>query len=133
VRSYLDSYALIEIIKANPSFSEFVKSQCVTSIFNYAEAYHHLLSVGGKKQADLTDAVVAPMLAEIPLECIREAMAFRLEFNSHPENKRRKLSFADAICYTYAQSVGMDFVTGDEAFRGLKGDRFIKQVRTSFS
>ena len=47
-------------------------------------------------------------------------------FRETQRHRKRLLSFVDALGYVLAQRMKLRFLTGDEAFRGLKGVLFVK-------
>lgn len=121
---FLDTYAIVEIFSGNPNFEEFKSVQGVCTVFNAAEAYFIFQSKNRKDLARNALILTYKNLVDLPPELIAKAMDFRAEFNA--KNRKQALSCADAIGYTYAQENGLEFVTGDDAFKGLKGVRFLK-------
>ena len=122
LKYFLDTYAIIEIQKGNPSYKKISEEQGVTSVFNLAETYCILLG-NSQVLAEKTFEVLSKRLVEIPLDNVKKAMRFRKEFN---EKNKAKLSYADAIAYTYATENNLTFVTGDDAFKHLYKVLFIK-------
>jgi len=123
-RVFLDSYALIAILLGNPTYRDVAIKSGVVGVSNLAEAYYILRTQHSVDVAEQAYSLVSMLVVEIPLSTIRSAMIFREEFNK--KNRKQALSYADAIGYTYARENGLDFVTGDDAFKGLDGVRFIK-------
>ncbi len=121
---FFDTYAAIEIYRSNPNYSELRAEEGVSTVFNLAEVYFVLKSQFGLELAEKAFNGIQRHIVEISPSLIRKAMDFRAEFNA--KNRKQALSYADAIGYTYAIENGLEFVTGDDAFKGLKGVRFLK-------
>ena len=51
VKYFLDTYALIEMIKGNKNYSFYSKAELFTSIFNLYELYYNLLREEGEEIA----------------------------------------------------------------------------------
>lgn len=121
---FFDTYAAIEIYRSNPNYSELRAEEGVSTVFNLAEVYFVLKSQFGLALAEKAFNGIQRHIVELNPLLIKNAMNFRAEFNA--KNRRQALSYADAIGYIYAQENSLEFVTGDNAFRGLKGVRFLK-------
>lgn len=119
-RFFLDAYALIEIALANPAYEPYLLEDLATSAIHRLEAHYHLLRIGGPEIADGTLAAFRPFEVDIVDDDIRQASGFRLG------QRARGYSFADALGYTMAQRRGMRFLTGDKAFKGVKGVEFVR-------
>lgn len=124
MKYFFDTYAIIELQKDSPTFSQIDENQGITCIFNLAEAYYVLKTQFSQGLAEKALAAGSAHLGELTSGLIKKAMDFRAGFNS--KNRKSALSYADAIGYTYALENDLEFVTGDDAFRGLKGVRFLK-------
>jgi hypothetical protein len=118
---YLDSYAMLSYLEGNKSLSPYFEEEnLVTSSFNIAELYYHLLSRKGEQLADeWTIPFVAISSNPSPLT-IKNAMKFRLT------NKKKSLSYADCIGYQMAKERNLKFLTGDIQFKGLPNVEFVK-------
>ncbi|MBI2445231.1 PIN domain-containing protein [Candidatus Micrarchaeota archaeon] len=121
---FLDTYAIVEIFSGNPAFEPFVDSPSTCTVFNAVEAYFIFRSKDRKDLARNALILAHRNAAELSKEIIQKAMDFRADFNA--KNRKNALSYADAIGYTYALENRLEFVTGDDAFKGLKGVRFLK-------
>lgn len=118
---YFDTYALIEIIYANPNYKKFSGSVafCTTRL-NLMELYYGLLRKHNKEIAELFYDRFLPFCHEITDDLIKEAMQFRLL------HKSRKLSYVDSIGYVMAKQRGIPFLTGDKEFESFSGVEFVK-------
>ena len=118
---YFDTYALIEIIYANPNYNKFSGSIafCTTRL-NLMELYYGLLRKYDKKTAELYYDRFLPFCHEITDEIIKEAVEFRFL------RKQQKLSYVDCIGYIMAKQRGIPFLTGDKEFEHLPGVEFVK-------
>ena len=124
VPAFFDTYAIIEIIKDNPDYKDIARASGITLKFNLAETYYILRTQYSPNLADRTFNFVSGFVADVKPDTIKAAMIFRENFNK--KNRKHALSYADAIGYTYARENGLDFVTGDDAFKVLDGVRFVK-------
>jgi len=91
---------------------------------NLAETYYVLRTQYSAEAAEKAYGIISNIVADVSASTVRSAMIFREEFNK--KNRKQALSYADAIGYTYARENGLEFVTGDDAFKGLDGVRFVK-------
>jgi predicted nucleic acid-binding protein len=123
-RVFLDTYALIELMVSGESYREVSLGDGTTAMGNLAETYYVLRTQYSAEAAEKAYGIICRLIADVPASTIRSAMIFREEFNR--KNRKQALSYADAIGYTYAREHGLDFVTGDDAFKDLDGVRFIK-------
>jgi len=112
---FLDTYALIAFAKGSYT----IEGESMTFDLNLAELYYSLLRIYNEKTAEHFFTRFSSISSGIPREIIPEAMRFR------HEQRDRKLSYADAIGYVYARKHGYRFVTGDKAFKGLKGVKIV--------
>jgi len=117
---FWDSYALIEIIKGNPNYSNYKDEEVVFSVFNLVEIYFSILKGFGKKIAGEVYDEYSPAVIKIPGEVLKEAMEFRLA------SRGKSLSYADVIGYIYALKKGFVFLTGDKEFKNMKSVEFVK-------
>jgi predicted nucleic acid-binding protein len=117
---FLDAYAMLEILKANKAYDAYLDDDLATSILHRYEVHYHLLHELGPEEAAQGVAAFRPMEVAIEEDDMLEASAFRLE------HRRARLSYADALGYAMARRRGSRFLTGDEAFRTLRGVEFVK-------
>ena len=116
---YFDTYAFIEIIKGNPAYSKFIKTDLVTTKLNLMEVYYWLLNNFGRQTADTFYDETVEYAAEIQDGIIKEAMVFRMQ------NKSKNLSYVDCIGYILSKANGLKFLTGDRQFKGIDNVEFV--------
>ena len=117
-----DTYALIELIEGNPAYVKYASAKMILNEFIFAEFCY----VGIKRYRDYlaeaeqkSRAVVGSISAVSP-EGIMEAMKFRFS------NRKKEMSTTDCVSYIQAQKLGIPFLTGDGAFKGMPGVEFVK-------
>ena len=117
---FLDTYAIIEIIKGNQNYNRFLKSKFIVTVFNLVELHYKVLRDFNEKLADAILEKYSKHAAPISLNIIKEANKFKLK------NKKKNLSAPDAIGYVTALKHNIKFVTGDIQFKNLENVEFIK-------
>ena len=120
---FADTYALLEHLKGHPEYVRLLSSgDYVTGLGNVTECAYKLIREG---HGAVVEQAVAPMLA-----CVSErppAIALAAaRFKRERIQAGADCSYIDAIGYASAQSLGIPFLTGDEAFRGVPGVKFVK-------
>lgn len=121
VRRCLDTYALVEIAKGNPKFTDYVNSNFVLTDLTLAEFYLVLLREDGEKVADYWFKKLERYSLSISKEILIEAVKFRYE------NRKSNISFFDAVGYVFSLKNGYYFVTGDKEFENLPNVDFRKK------
>jgi len=116
---FLDTYALIEIIKGNKNYQKFLESEIFTSIFNLYELYFSLLRDYNKQTAKKFFEQFMGKVLQIKDEYIFEASKFKLQ------NRKQKLSYADCLGYIIALLYNMKFLTGDKEFEDKENVEFV--------
>ena len=117
---FLDTYALIEIVKGNKNYQRFLDSELFTSIFNLYELYYALLRDYNKQTAKKFFEQFRNNVLEIRDEYIFEASKFKLQ------NRKQKLSYTDCLGYVITLTYNMKFLTGDKEFKDKKSVEFVK-------
>ena len=117
---FLDTYALHEIISGNPAYKRYEGVTFVTSRLNLMELYYGLLVKSGKKIAEENYDIMAKYAVEPDDDSIKEAMEFRMA------NRKLNLSYVDCVGYVIARRHDLLFLTGDAAFRDMKGVEYVK-------
>lgn len=120
--TFLDTYAIIEIDKSNPSYAEFPldKDKSFTTVFNLLEVHFYYLKNYGRKEASEIYEVIRKMVVKIDDLIIQEASAFKLL------HLKKRFSFADCVGYVTAKRLHARFLTGDYAFKGLENVEFVQ-------
>ncbi len=119
---FLDTYAIIEFLKANKNYVKYFKQKNITTRLHLMELYYRSLREFGKNSADKFYAMFLVFVIDIDDETIKEAMKFRLEMHK----KGKNLSYTDAIGYIVARKNKAKFLTGDNEFKGLTNVKFVK-------
>ncbi len=120
VKYFWDSYAVVEVIKGNPSYARYIQEPVVITIFNLAEIYWAALNDLGEKGSDEIYTHYKQSVVEIDDEILKDAIKLR------KKHKSRDLSYADCIGYFYAIKNNMKFLTGDKEFQGFENVEFAK-------
>lgn len=120
VKYFFDSYAIIELVKGNPSYARFSDELVVITIFNLVEIYWSFVLDFGEEKAKELYLHFKECVVPIPDSVIQDAITFR------KENKRKNLSYADCLGYIYARQNNLLFLTGDKEFQGLEHVVFVK-------
>ena len=116
----LDTYALIEITKANPDFSIYLSQEIIITDITLAEFYAVLLHEDGKKTADYWFNKLSIYSVSVNKKTLKDAVAFRYQ------HKKKRISFFDAVGYIFSIRQGYLFVTGDKEFQQMKNVEFTK-------
>ncbi|MDO8537634.1 MAG: PIN domain-containing protein [archaeon] len=120
MQKFLDSYAIIEILKANPNYEKVSMDSPFTSKANLVEvAYHLLQDFSQDKAIEIFDALKINIL-EIQESQIMKIALFR------KTHSKKKLSYIDCIGYIIAKENGMKFLTGDQQFKEMENVEFVK-------
>ena len=117
----LDTYALVEIWKANPKFSEIFSQDFVITDPTMAEFYIFLYKNESEILADEWHKKLAAYCRCVSRYVLIESLKYRTD------NKKENLSIFDCIGYIYALENNMKFVTGDKFFKNKEGVLFIQK------
>ena len=120
VTYFFDSYAIIELIKGNPNYAKYSEEPVIITIFNLTEIYWSVINDFDEEKANEIYRKFKDCVVELNDSVIKEAVKFR------KINKKKDLSYADCIGYTYAISNNLLFLTGDKEFENLKSVEFVK-------
>ena len=118
MKFFLDTYALVEIIKGNLNYKMYVESDLFTSILNLYELFYNLLKEHGEDKSKLFFYQYYDIIIPLKDEHIFEASKLKL--------KNKKISYADALGYAISLKEGMKFLTGDKEFKGKDNVEFVK-------
>ncbi len=119
VKYFLDTYALVEIVRGNPSYTKFLDKVLYTSLPHLYELYYNYLKDYGEEQAKTVFYRFFDYIVFIKAQHIFRAAQFKLKY------KKSDISYVDALGYAIAEVEGMKFVTGDRAFKGIKNVEFV--------
>ncbi|MBI2077877.1 MAG: PIN domain-containing protein [Euryarchaeota archaeon] len=112
MRFFLDTYALIEIAKGNKKFAGYLED-AATGPCNLLEFHFCLARDHGDEVADRWFGSLRSLLLDLTDADLPAASRLRRA------ERRRGLSYIDALGYVMAGQRGLRFVTGDKGFRGL--------------
>ena len=120
---FADSYAIVALFEGNERYARiFRRGGVVTSAFNVLEIYATLLRRLAPAEAEEKARAVLEIVRDIPAEVALDAARFRQELRA----RKRDCSYVDAWGYAAARSLGMPFLTGDPAFKGITGVEFVR-------
>ena len=108
---FWDTYAIIELENGNPKYEKYSDEPVILTIFNLAEIYWVFLNQFGESEAEEVYETYKSSIVEIDDETLKKAIKLR---KKHYKNK--KLSYTDAIGYTYALKYNMKFFLKWEDF-----------------
>lgn len=118
MKTFLDTYALVEILAANPTAVPYAE-EGRTGLYNLYELHVVLSRLRGDAGATDVFRGLRSTAVDPTDDDILAASRFKRAY------ARSKFSYADALGYAMAQNRALPFVTGDEGFRGLPGVEFI--------
>lgn len=118
-----DSYALVAFLEGNDRYTRlFRRKELATTALNVLEVYATLLRrVSGPEAREIGSALL-PLVVPVAPEVALVAGEFRHRMRS----TKRDCSYIDAWSYAAAADLGIPFLTGDPAFRGLKNVEFVR-------
>jgi len=121
IKFFFDSYAIVEIVAGNQSYSKFINEPVTITIFNLAEIYWSAILNLEEKKAEEIYETYSACIKTISDEVLKEAIKFR------KKHKNKDLSYTDCIGYIYALKNNMKFLTGDREFEAMGNVEFIKK------
>ena len=119
----LDSYAIIEMVRGNPRYLTYRRDPAVTILPNLVEAYYVLASQERVDLARTCLETLHPIVVPIPISSIPMAMEFRLKVRG---TTGERFSYADALGYSLALSLGFGFLTGAHEFEDFPSVEFLR-------
>ncbi len=117
---FLDSYALIEIIKENKNFAVFEKTANFTGFTNLLEVHHIISRDFGIEKADTIIDKLKHLAIHEEIFDVRIASKFRIKYS------KNKFSYIDCLGYAMALNRNLKFLTGDSRFKGMENVEFVK-------
>ena len=117
---FFDTYAIIEILKGNPTYSKYKGCNPMVSGFNLAELHLQIAREFGEETADSILGEYSKCVIDFNLDDIKETTKMKIK------HAKRKFSIPDSIGYVIAKRLGIKFLTGDDAFRGMDSVEFVK-------
>lgn len=120
---FLDTYAMVEYLAGNRAFQKhFEADELATSVMNLTELYYYVLSRKGEDNARTAYVAFRGFQREITEDDIARGMDLRLRTRARDGS----LSYADAVGYAMSERLGVKFLTGDRAFKGLSNTEFVR-------
>lgn len=116
----LDTYALWEIQFENPRYVPFLSKPFVISEWTLVEFYKTMLKTYNKATADYWIRKFTSFVERVDLNILLKAVDFQ------EEHKKQNISLFDAVGYIFSLNKNFKFVTGDKAFKGMKGVIWVK-------
>lgn len=116
---FADSYAIIEILKGNKRYTQYLDYQLVTMKFALAEIYYFLLRTD-VSYAKQIFSQYSHILIETSLRAVRVGTAFKFKY------RKEKLSYVDCVGYAMARELNIPFLTGDEKFKDKPNVEFVQ-------
>ncbi|MBU0662252.1 MAG: PIN domain-containing protein [Candidatus Diapherotrites archaeon] len=118
---FADSYAIIDYLKGNKRYVKYFEdNEIITTRLNLMEVYYSTLIEGTAEKADEYYDSFLGKCVDAGDETIKSAMKFRAR------ERKKKLSYIDALGYRVALENKIKFLTGDIQFRGMKDVEFVK-------
>lgn len=117
---FLDSYAIIEIVKNNKKYEKFKYTTNFIGIMNLLEVHYNINKDFGIIVADSVIEKLKEVVVDININDIKEASRFRFK------HIKKKFSFIDCLGYVMAKNRKYVFVTGDKEFDGIDNVEFVK-------
>jgi len=120
VTYFLDTYAIVEIIKGNPLFTQYLSEKLFTSVFNLYELYVNILKADSEENAKREYFRFLEFVIPINQEHIFRAGKFKVA------HLKKSISYTDALGYAIAEIEHMKFLTGDKEFKNFENVEFVK-------
>lgn len=120
VEYFFDTYAVIELMRKNSVYNEYVDARIRITFINLVEITYITFLQHGLTAAQDVLSRFKEFIVELSDDDVIEAIRFRAE------HKKKSLSYADCLGYTYAKTHNLVFLTGDDAFRNMLNVEFKK-------
>jgi predicted nucleic acid-binding protein len=120
MKFFWDTFAFVELIEGNEKLVRYAGQEGITAVLNVYELVSALLRTRSEAEASFYAEKYWPMLVGVTMESLIEAAKFMAG------QKKRDLSYADALGYILALRNGAKFLTGDVQFSGMPNVEFIR-------
>ncbi|MHB8568405.1 MAG: PIN domain-containing protein [Nitrososphaerales archaeon] len=119
---FYDSYAVLAYTSGHEAYKKYFEERDgVLTKLNLLEIFYRALEEYNSKVAkDIVESFYKYHV-DYDAEDISGSMRLRLEL----KRKGLDISYADALGYFLALKLGLKFLTGDRAFKGLKGVEYV--------
>lgn len=120
---FYDSYAVLAYTSGHQGYRKyFDESEGVLTKLNLLEVFYRSLEEHGPKAASSIMGTFSKYLVEFGLKDIEGAMRIRMTL----KREGKDVSYADAVGYFLSRKMGIRFLTGDRAFRGMSGVEYLE-------
>jgi len=123
-RLFADTYALIELLKGNPSYEKYSHESLIATEFNILELTYALFREFGRHETAKIVKSVRDNIEILPTEDLDYLDAS--EFRKSANKTGKKLSLIDALGYSCSCKQSIKFLTGDKEFIGMENVEYIK-------
>lgn len=117
---FLDTYAMVEIIKGNKNYLKFIHEELFTSIFHLYELYYSLIRDYDEDKAKYYFFRFKKNILKFNDNNLFVAARFKLN------HKKNNISYADSLGYVLSNEHNVKFLTGDKEFENLDNVEFVK-------
>ena len=114
-----DTYAIIEVIRGNLDYKDYIDSKIVITEFILAELCFNIIREHGLEKASYYVDKFSDFVIPVNKEIIKKAMVYRFK------NLKSNISITDCIGYFLAKEIGIKFLTGDKEFKGKSDVEFV--------
>ena len=118
---FLDTYAMIEIVRGSKSYEKYLDKEFITTKYNLAELHYFLLTRHNLKTADFYARKFSTYAVDFDIDVISKAMIFRKKMRT-----KAKISYIDCLGYMVAVVNKVRFLTGDGHFKELENVEFVR-------
>ncbi len=118
---YYDTYAILALYRGSARYGPYRQATAFTSLMNLFEVRYKVMESGRPEEARRLVERFRDCVVPFGEAHIQRASAFKLL------HRRRGVSYVDALGYTLAAELGVPFLTGDPAFRGIPGVEFVEE------
>ena len=119
MKYFFDSYALVEVIRADPHYAEFMEEPVITSATNLAEVLYYALRTGQEKAYETAMQRLNPDLLDTNRRDWENAARIKFEY------REKKLSLVDGLGYVLAEKNRLQFLTGDRQFEKMQNVKWV--------
>ena len=120
MRFFLDTYAMIEIVRGNKDYDKYLSCELITSIAHLYEFYYDLIKTFPAEEAK--QFYFKFMMFALPIKNEHVLGAAQFKWLHH----KKRISYADALGYTIAMQENMKFLTGDKEFKSMENVEFVR-------
>jgi predicted nucleic acid-binding protein len=120
---FADTYALVEILKGNPTYERYTEESLISTEFNIFELSYALYRDFRNDARDM----LALVRDEIEILDVRdEDYLAAAEIRLLTKKEGKNLSLIDCLGYECAKRLGVKFLTGDHEFEQMDKVEYVK-------